>query len=237
MAKTHVSNRKTIALTGASRGLGLAMAAGFIEGGHIVVGCSRSADAVGTLRQRWPKPHRFDVVDVVDDGAVAHWAESVLGEFGPPNLLVNNAAIINRNANLWEVPAAEFSDVIDVNIKGVANVIRHFAPAMVRRQQGVIVNFSSTWGRVTSPEVAPYCATKFAIEGLTQALAQELPSGMAAVALNPGVINTDMLRSCFGSGAKSYPSPDQWARTAVPFILGLGSKDNGRSLTAPGAEE
>jgi len=62
-------------------------------------------------------------------------------------------------------------------------------PAMVRRGQGVIVNFSSGWGRSTDAGVAPYCATKWAIEGLTQALAQELPPGMAAVPLNPGIIN------------------------------------------------
>ncbi len=225
-----------IVLTGASRGLGLAMAAGFIAAGHRVAGCARSPEAAARLAERWPTPHRFDVVDVADETAVAAWAEALLEPFGPPDLLINNAAVINRNAPLWEVPAEEFSQVIDVNIKGTANVIRHFVPAMVRRKRGVIVNFSSTWGRVTSAEVAPYCATKFAVEGLTQALAQELPRGMAAVPLNPGVINTDMLQSCFGSGAKAYPKPDEWARRSVPFILSLGPKDNGRSVTVPGEE-
>jgi len=131
------------------------------------------------------------------------------------------------------VPAAEFSQVIDVNIKGVVNIIRHFLPAMLNQKTGVIVNFSSGWGRSTDAEVAPYCATKWAIEGLTQALVQELPSGLAAVALNPGIINTDMLQSCFGSSASSYPTPEQWARTAVPFLLQLGPKHNGHQLTAP----
>ena len=102
--------------------------------------------------------------------------------------------------------------MIDVNIKGVANVIRHFVPAWSRERSGVIVNFSSGWGRSTSPEVAPYCATKWAIEGLTQALAQELPKGMAAVALNPGIIDTDMLRSCFGDSAGLYPDAEKWGR-------------------------
>jgi len=97
----------------------------------------------------------------------------------------------------------------------------------------VIANFSSGWGRSTSPEVAPYCATKYAVEGLTLALAQELPAGMCAVPLNPGIINTDMLQSCFGENAASYPTPEKWARKAVPFLLGLGPKDNGKSLTAP----
>jgi NAD(P)-dependent dehydrogenase (short-subunit alcohol dehydrogenase family) len=105
---------------------------------------------------------------------------------------------------------------------------------MVERSSGVIVNFSSGWGRSADAEVAPYCATKWAIEGLTQSLAQELPSGMAAVPLNPGIIDTEMLRSTFGGSASAYPSAAQWAKRAAPFLLGLGPKDNGRQLTAPG---
>ena len=62
-------------------------------------------------------------------------------------------------------------------------------------------------------------------------MADELPAAMAAVPLNPGVIHTDMLESCFGSGASAYPNPQQWAQRAVPFILGLGSADNGQPVT------
>jgi NAD(P)-dependent dehydrogenase (short-subunit alcohol dehydrogenase family) len=102
---------------------------------------------------------------------------------------------------------------------------------MIKRASGVIVNFSSGWGRSTDVEVAPYCATKWAIEGLTQALAKELPSGMAAVPLNPGIINTEMLRSCFGGSASSFPTAEQWAKRALPFLLKLGPKDNGQQLT------
>jgi NAD(P)-dependent dehydrogenase (short-subunit alcohol dehydrogenase family) len=149
--------------------------------------------------------------------------------------VLNNAGVINRNAPLWEVPAPEFSAVIDVNIKGIANVIRHFVPEMIKRKRGVIVNFSSGWGRSTDAEVAPYCASKWAIEGLTQAFAQELPSSVAAVALNPGIINTDMLQSCFGGSASGYLSPAAWAKIAVPFLLKLGPGDNGKPLTVPNA--
>ncbi|MBV9125505.1 MAG: SDR family NAD(P)-dependent oxidoreductase, partial [Planctomycetes bacterium] len=98
---------------------------------------------------------------------------------------------------------------------------------------GVIVNFSSGWGRSTSAEVAPYCATKWAIEGLTKALAEELPPGMAAVPLNPGIIDTAMLRECFGADAAHYPRAEDWSRQAVPFLLRLGPGDNGKSLTVP----
>jgi NAD(P)-dependent dehydrogenase (short-subunit alcohol dehydrogenase family) len=170
---------------------------------------------------------------VTHDFDVRAWAKRVL-KGGPPDLLVNNAATINRNAPLWKVPAEEFSQVIDVNVKGVANVIRHFVPAMIARGTGVIVNFSSYWGRSVAAEVAPYCATKWAVEGLTAALAEELPKGMAAVALNPGVIDTDMLRTCFGEEAGSYLKPEPWAEAAVPFILSLGPEHNGQPLTVPG---
>jgi NAD(P)-dependent dehydrogenase (short-subunit alcohol dehydrogenase family) len=159
--------------------------------------------------------------------------QGCFGRSRPAGFAANNAAVCNKNAKLWEVPPDEFEWVIDVNIKGIYYVVRHFLPAMVKRQQGVIVNFSSGWGRSTSPEVAPYCATKYAVEGLTLALAQELPEGMCAVPLNPGIINTDMLQSAFGENANSYVSPDEWAQKAVPFLLGLGPKDNGKSLTAP----
>src|SRR5436309_3318193 len=87
---------------------------------------------------------------------------------------------------------------------------RGLGPATVAKDSGVIVNFSFAWGRSTAAEVAPYCASKWAIEGLTQALAQELPPGMAAVPLNPGIIDTDMLRSTFGDDAGGYPSPQKW---------------------------
>jgi NAD(P)-dependent dehydrogenase (short-subunit alcohol dehydrogenase family) len=224
---------RQILVTGVSRGLGLSLVAGIARRRHTVWGCARSAAAINDLNQRYGPPHAFEALDVASDEQVGAWARRVLREYGVPDLLINNAAIINRNMHLWDVSASEFSRVIDVNVKGVVNVIRHFVPAMIERGRGVIVNLSSGWGRSTAPEVAPYCATKWAIEGLTRSLAQELPAGMAAIPLNPGIIDTEMLRSCFGGNAQSYPTPEEWAERAVPFILGLGPKDNGRPLSVP----
>lgn len=228
MSKT---NSRRIVLTGATRGLGRAMVDRFVELGHTVLGCGRSASEIAGLRKKHARPHDFSIVDVSRDEQVEEWARRLLAEHGPPDLLVNNAAVINRNAPLWEVPPDEFQKVVDVNIVGTVNCIRQFAPAMIARKHGVIVNFSSGWGRSTAAEVAPYCATKWAIEGLTQALAQELPEGMAAVPLNPGIINTDMLQSCFGKSARSFPTAEEWSHIAVPFLLKLGAKDNGASLS------
>jgi len=224
---------KVVLITGVTRGLGRAMVDEFARLGHTVLGCGRSGKDIERLRKAHGKPHDFYPVDVANDEAVKSWASVVLTSYGPPDLLLNNAGVINANARLWEIGAREFGEVIDINIKGVANIIRHFAPGMVKRKSGVIVNFSSGWGRSTDAEVAPYCATKWAIEGLSQSLAQELPSGMAAIPLNPGIIDTDMLRSSFGGSAKTYPSPGEWAKIAVPFLLKLGPGNNGEPLAVP----
>jgi NAD(P)-dependent dehydrogenase (short-subunit alcohol dehydrogenase family) len=223
-------SKKFIVLTGVTRGLGRALLEGFIEDGHTVAGCGRNAKGIDELRQIYPAPNHFAPIDVTNDSAVKAWAELVLKDHGAPDLLINNAALINRAAPLWEISAEEFDQVMAVNINGVANMIRHFVPAMIQRGTGVIANFSSGWGQSTSPEVAPYCATKFAIEGMTQAFAQELPPGMAAVPVNPGIIDTEMLRTCFGDAAGSYPTPKHWARRAVPFFLSLNPRHNGQSL-------
>jgi NAD(P)-dependent dehydrogenase (short-subunit alcohol dehydrogenase family) len=226
-------DQKIVLITGVTHGLGRAMVEEFVQRGHTVLGCGRSQSEIDKLTRKFGKPHDFQAVDVSSDEAVKSWAGVCLSAHGPPDLLINNAGVINRNARLWEINAREFSEVMDVNVKGAANVIRHFVPAMVKRKSGVIVNFSSGWGRSADADVAPYCASKWAVEGLTQALAQELPPGMAAIPLNPGIINTAMLQSCFGGSASSYPSAAEWAKVAVPFLLKLNSGDNGRPLTVP----
>ncbi|HEV3145622.1 MAG TPA: SDR family oxidoreductase [Gemmataceae bacterium] len=222
---------KIIVLTGATRGLGRSLVPHFAAAGNTVLGCGRSEKHIAELRREFGPPHDFAALDVSYDEAVRRWAERLLKQFGPPDLLINNAAIMVDPAPLWKIPAEAFDRLIDINIKGVANVIRHIVPAMVERKQGVIVNLSSGWGRSTSPEVAPYCASKWAIEGLTRALAQELPQDMAAVPLNPGIIDTDMLRQCWAEGASEYPDATEWAKMAAPFLLRLSAKDNGQPLT------
>ncbi|MCA9220964.1 MAG: SDR family oxidoreductase [Planctomycetales bacterium] len=228
-----MSEQRRIVLTGASRGLGLAMTEAFIEQGHTVLGCARSASAIQQLTERFPAPHRFWQVDVADDEQVGAWAAEVLADGGAPDLLINNAALINANAPLWQVPPNEFSDLMDVNIKGVFYVLRHFVPAMIERQTGIIINFSSGWGRSVAREMGPYCASKYAIEGLTKTLAYELPRTMAAIPLTPGMVHTDMLDSCLGSSAVLHPDPKSWAARAVPFILSLTPKQSGESLQVP----
>jgi NAD(P)-dependent dehydrogenase (short-subunit alcohol dehydrogenase family) len=224
---------KVIVITGVSRGLGQAMTEGFIQLGHTVLGCARSEAAVEKLKQQFGSPHNFTALDVANEEQVKAWAKRLLSDYGSPDLLINNAAMINQLAPLWEIPSEDFSRLIDVNIKGVANVIRHFVPAMIEKGSGIIVNLSSGWGRSTSPEVSSYCASKWAIEGMTRSLAQELPKGMAAIPLSPGIIHTDMLEVCYGEDAANYTSIKDWVEKAVPFLLQLSPEDNGMPLTVP----
>lgn len=224
---------KLIVITGVSKGLGQAMTEGFIQLGHTVLGCARSVVAVEKFKQEFGSPHDFTALDVANEEQVKAWAKRLLNEYGSPDLLINNAAMINELAPLWEIPSQDFSRLIDVNIKGVANVIRHFVPQMIEKGSGIIVNLSSGWGRSTSPQVSSYCASKWAIEGMTRSLAQELPNGMAAVPLNPGMIHTDMLEICYKEDAASYTSIKDWTEKAVPFLLQLSPSDNGMPLTVP----
>lgn len=229
----RASNAQIVIITGVSRGLGKALVSRFAEANWTVIGCARSTDCIDELRAQFPAPHRFDVVDLTQQQQVDEWARDVLQSHDAPRLLINNAAIVNTPGPLWKISPDEFKSLLDINITGTFFTLRSFLPAMIAARTGVIVNLSSGWGRSTSPEVAPYCATKWAIEGLTQALAQELPTGLAAVALNPGIIDTDMLRQCWGGDTAHFPSADQWSHQAAPFLMQLGPRHNGRSLDVP----
>ncbi len=220
---------RRIVVTGVTSGLGGALARGFARAGHTVSGCGRTAAAIAECARELPAPHAFAVVDLNETEATARWAEQVL-DLGVPDLLINNAAVIHRPARLWEITEPEFRQVIETNILAVHRVCRVFVPAMIAAARGVIVNVSSGWGRAVDREVSAYCTSKWAIEGLSKALAAELPSTMAAVPWSPGVIDTPMLRRVWGAEAGSFPDPATWAARAVPALLALGPKDSGRSL-------
>lgn len=222
---------RNVLITGVSRGLGKVLAAGMLVAGHRVAGCSRVLDADQQSISASNEHFRIDSVDLTDDKAVGVWINQVIQEWGVPDLVINNAGVINQNQPLWEVPLEDFQQVMNVNLQGVFSVIRHVMPHMLKAEQGVIANLSSGWGRSVAPGVSPYCCSKWGIEGMTLALADDLPQGLAAVPVNPGIINTDMLQSFFGADANSAEDPEQWVKKAVPFFLRLGAEDNGRSLS------
>ena len=226
-------NNKIIIITGATRGLGRALSDQYVRMGHTVIGCGRNAEIIKKMSAKYPTNTDFQALDVSDYESVIFWANRIIKSFGSPDFLLNNAGIMNDNRNLWEVSKRNFSEVVDTNIKGIFNTVKGYVPEMINQKRGIIVNFSSGWGRTTSPKVAPYCTSKWAVEGLTKSLAQELPQGLSAVALSPGVIDTDMLRLCWGNSASAHEKPETWAQRVAPYILKISSKDNGASITTP----
>ncbi|KAK7376398.1 hypothetical protein VNO78_34683 [Psophocarpus tetragonolobus] len=227
---------RTVLITGVGKGLGRALALELASRGHTIIGCSRSQDNLTSLQSQLSSSnenHLFINADVRSNESVQDMARVVMEKNLVPDIIVNNAGTINKNNKIWEVPVEEFEAVMDTNVKGTANVLRHFIPVLInaKKVEGIIVNMSSGWGRSGAALVAPYCASKWAIEGLTKSVAKELPQGMAVVALNPGVIHTDMLSSCFGASASLYQPPHSWALKAATLILNLTPSDNGASLT------
>lgn len=225
---------KSVIITGVTQGLGRAMVDRFHELGWNIYGCGRSKDKIEELKKQYSKIHDFQVIDVSDSQQVNNWANYILNTHTAPDLIINNASIVNSNAQLWKVTAQEFENVINVNVNGVVNVIRAFVPAMVARKEGIIINMSSSWGREGEAELAPYCASKFAIEGITKSMALELPHGMAVVALDPGgSISTPMLKSCAPQYINESPTPETWSHKAIEYILNITIDKNGDSLTCP----
>jgi NAD(P)-dependent dehydrogenase (short-subunit alcohol dehydrogenase family) len=221
---------KIVCISGVSRGLGYAMAKEFDHRGWQVAGCSRSEDLLKDLSKTLLNSHCLVQTDVTQPQEVDDFSNQVLSALGTPKLLVNNAGLINRNAKLQDVSPKEFEQIMAVNLGGTHNMIRSFLPKMEQVGEGIIANFSSYWGQSTAPEVAPYCASKWGVEGLTKALAQELPHGLATVAFNPGVIDTEMLRSTFGDAAGTYEKPSEWAQHAVNKLEELTTSDNSQTI-------
>ena len=226
-----MKSSKTIVITGCTRGLGLALTERFCERGHTVFGCGRSATLIERMSEQFTHRAHFSTVDVSVESEVHNWAVHTLDNMEAPDILINNAGVINIPAPLWKIPASDVQQLMGINFMGTVHVIQAFLPAMMNYKCGVIVNMSSGWGRSTSPEVAPYCASKWAIEGLSQSLAQELPEPLSCVALNPGIIDTELLRNVWAEEAEAYEDPDSWSGSAASLILKLGHDDNGKSLT------
>lgn len=194
---------RSVLVTGASRGIGLDLATLLVEEGADVVLAARSTSPV-------PEgPGRAVVVegDVTRDEDAARMVAAAEEHFGRLDVVVNNAAVLSPPAPVVAITPDTWRHVLDVNVVGTANVIRHAVPALERAGGGLVVNVSSTWGRSAAPRQAPYCASKFAVEALTASLAGELPEGIAVLAVNPGVIATDMLATAFEGDVSAFAGP------------------------------
>ena len=198
--------------------------------GWKVAGGSRNENLLETLKGTLNADNFIQPFDITEPNEVENFALKVKESLGVPDLLINNAGIINKNSPLTKISPDEFLDVLAVNLGGIHNMIRAFVPKMETVGSGIIANFSSYWGQSSAPDFGPYCASKWGVEGLTRSLSQELPSGLATIAFNPGIIDTDMLRSCFGKQASSHETPDAWAKHAVDRLEAITLADNGKTI-------
>lgn len=207
----------------------------YCRAGHRVVGGGRNEEALEELRGEFPDGH-FIKLDVADEGSVELFCSAAYEATGAPDYLINNAGVMNKPGRLWEIGDEEFSQLTDINVNGVARMIRYVVPFMLKVKRGIVVNISSGLGKNGMVGVAPYCASKHAVEGLSAALAlefEEVSTKLACIALSPGVINTSMLQKNLGDGAAVYQTADAWVKKAAPYILNLNFSNNGDSLRIP----
>jgi short-subunit dehydrogenase len=198
-------------ITGSSRGLGLEIARAALENGHQVVATARDKAAV--TRALGSSERLLAVsLDVTDAGRAATAVEEATAAFGRIDVLVNNSGFGLLGA-VEEISDAEAREVFDVNVFGLLGVTRAVLPGMRARRSGRVINIGSIGGFVTIPSSGIYGATKFAVEGITEALSAELAgTGVTATVVEPGAFRTDFLAP--SSIRFVDPSIDDYADTA-----------------------
>ena len=179
---------KTVMITGASRGIGEAAARIFAAQGWLVAATARRPETLGNWAHA---PNvaaiRLDVTDVV---SVRQAVGEIESRLGPVDVLVNNAGA-GLGGAVEGVTREELSELFDLNFFGLISTIQAVLPGMREKSSGVIINVSSAAGRVGLPFLAPYCASKYAVEGLTEAMAYELaPFGVQVKLIEPGGVKT-----------------------------------------------
>lgn len=185
---------KTAVVTGAAKGIGKGIALAFAEQGCNIVLNYRSSVAEETVQEIEAKGVKFLPVqgDVSDFAFAGDLMKQVKKEFGSIDILVNNAGI-TRDMLLMRMKEEEFDSVIDTNLKGTFNMIRHASSIMLKQRSGVIINMASVVGVMGNAGQANYAASKAGIIGLTKSVAKELAQrGITCNAIAPGFVETDM---------------------------------------------
>jgi NAD(P)-dependent dehydrogenase (short-subunit alcohol dehydrogenase family) len=198
-------------VTGASRGIGRAIATALAGEGAAVAVLSTHLDGAApvadALRATGARAHAV-AADVASPGALDRALGEVLRALGPVDVLVNNAGIVLRRP-LEQTSDADFDRVLAVNLAGPFYLARRVAPEMAARGWGRLINVSSISGTVGTAGMAGYCASKWGLNGLTRALAEELKGrGVLVAAVLPGSTDTEMLS---GTSWKAEMSPGEVA--------------------------
>ncbi|MFJ3672562.1 oxidoreductase [Streptomyces sp. NPDC090106] len=211
-------SRKTWLITGASSGLGKALAEHVLAQGDQVVATASSTKATTELASRYPQTAlavKLDVTDAEDRVAAVRAAEE---RFGGIDILVNNAAIDFVGA-LEEQEESDYRRLFEVNFFGAVALTRQVLPGMRARRSGIVVNVSSMDGLASLPANGYYSSSKFALEGFTEALWQEIePIGLRAMIIQPGSFRTGIENRTKVSG----DAIDDYAATAGAFRAMMG---------------
>lgn len=198
MTNTDALQGKVALITGASRGIGLSIAAMLAEEGVTLFLNARNADtlkdASTTLKSRFPNlVMATHAADVADYAAVEAMTTACMERFGRIDILVNNAAITSRFALLQEIPLSDLNATIDVNLKGPMFTMRAVLPHMVHQGEGWIININSTAGKIAYPYSSVYCASKFGLTALTACVCDEQRyNNIRVIGIHPGEVQTDM---------------------------------------------
>jgi len=184
-----------VIVTGTSTGIGLATAITLARGGHTVYAGMRNLDRAVDLREATSKenlPIKVVQIDVDNDASVENAFKEVLKEAGHIDALVNNAGI-SGGGPVELIPIGVFRQIMETNFFGALRCIKAVVPSMRERNRGCIVNITSVAGQFGMSPQGPYAASKWALEGLTECLAQELkPFNVRVAMVEPGVIETPM---------------------------------------------
>jgi NAD(P)-dependent dehydrogenase (short-subunit alcohol dehydrogenase family) len=183
-------------ITGASKGFGLELVTQLLQQGHQVAATSRNVAELAAVVATDSASFLPLAVDLATEASVAEAIAATVQQFGRLDVVVNNAGY-GQLGSLEEVTDAEARDNFEVNVFGTLNVIRQAMPYLRQQQSGHIINFSSIAGILGSfPGWGVYCATKFAVEGLSEALAAEVaPFGVKVTVVAPGYFRTNFLKS------------------------------------------
>lgn len=200
---------KTVIITGANRGIGLDTTLAFARAKYRVYATMRNPKKADTLKEFIEK-ESLNVallqMDVDDDQSVINCLNQVQDECGAVDVIVNNAGI-ERHGAIEEMDMSVFKEVMETNYFGVIRCVKAVLPLMREAGTGCIINIASVAGHISSSPLAPYAASKFALEAFSEALAQEVkPFNIRVGIVEPGIINTDMARDIqHGEPNSLYP--------------------------------
>jgi NAD(P)-dependent dehydrogenase (short-subunit alcohol dehydrogenase family) len=182
---------KTIFITGVSSGFGQALAKEALDQGHRVIGTVRSESSLATFQALSPERAHGVVLDVTHFDAIDAVVAVVEDQYGPVDVLVNNAGY-GHEGIFEESPLAQMRRQFDVNVFGAVAMTKAFVQYFRQRRAGHILNITSMGGYITMPGIAYYCASKFALEGISDTLSKELaPFNIFVTAVAPGSFRTD----------------------------------------------